>query len=148
LNILSEAEIESRYHVKLERYIKDIFIEMYSMREMTDTLVLPAAFSYSASLLDAAGKARAAGIRAIPQLAAASAVNKAIVDLQKGRAALDKAITKAESMHESLEKCAAFLTKDGADAMASVHAAADALELMVDDDCWPLPKYREMLFPV
>jgi glutamine synthetase len=32
--------------------------------------------------------------------------------------------------------------------MAAVRSAADALEGMVDDDCWPLPKYREMLFPV
>ena len=71
-----------------------------------------------------------------------------IVELQKNRATLDKAITKAESMHESLEKCAAFLTKEGADAMAAARASCDALELMVDDDCWPLPKYREMLFPV
>ena len=148
LNILTEAEVESRYHVKLERYIKDILIELYTLREMIDTLVLPAAYSYSASLLDAAGKARAAGIKTIPQIAAASAVNKAIADLQKHQATLVKAIEKADSMHESLEECAAFLTKQGADAMEAVRKASDKLELMVDDDCWPLPKYREMLFPV
>jgi glutamine synthetase len=148
LRILTEAEVESRYHVKLERYIKDILIELYTLREMIDTLILPAAFTYSASLLDAAGKARAASIKAVPQIAAATAVNKAIVRLQKHQAALVKVIEKAESMHESLEDCAAFLTKQGADAMENVRAASDALELMVDDDCWPLPKYREMLFPV
>jgi glutamine synthetase len=32
--------------------------------------------------------------------------------------------------------------------MAAVRQACDALEAVVDDDCWPLPKYREMLFPV
>jgi glutamine synthetase len=32
--------------------------------------------------------------------------------------------------------------------MAEVRKSCDALELMVSDDCWPLPKYREMLFPV
>jgi glutamine synthetase len=32
--------------------------------------------------------------------------------------------------------------------MAAVRAASDALELKIDDDLWPLPKYREMLFPV
>jgi glutamine synthetase len=51
-------------------------------------------------------------------------------------------------MHESLENCAEFLTKQGADAIADVRAVADALEVVVDDECWPLPKYREMLFPV
>ena len=148
LNILTEAEVESRYHVKLERYIKDILIELYTLREMVDTMILPAAFGYSASLLDAAGKARAAAIKAVPQISAATAVNKAIVELQKHQAALVKVIDKAESMHESLEECAAFLTKQGAEAMESVRAASDKLELMVDDECWPLPKYREMLFPV
>ena len=148
LGILSEPEIESRYHVKLERYIKDIQIELHTLREMVDTLVLPAAFSYSSSLLEAAARARAAGIKSIPQIGAASSVNKAIAELQKHRAALEKAITKSETMHDELDACAAFLTKDGADAMAAVRASADALEVMVDDDCWPLPKYREMLFPV
>ena len=35
-----------------------------------------------------------------------------------------------------------------ADAMAKVRSACDALEVAIDDECWPLPKYREMLFPV
>jgi glutamine synthetase len=61
---------------------------------------------------------------------------------------MEKVIVKAESMHSSLEGCAAFLTQQGAEAMADVRQACDALEVMTDDDCWPLPKYREMLFPV
>jgi len=134
--------------VKLERYIKDILIELHTLREMVDTLVLPAAFNYSGSLMEAAAKAKAARITVVPQVEAATAVNKAIKELQKNRAALGKVIDKAESMHESLEECAAYLTKQGADAMDAVRKSSDALEVMVDDDCWPLPKYREMLFPV
>jgi glutamine synthetase len=51
-------------------------------------------------------------------------------------------------MHEDPTKAAMLLTKDGADTMADVRTACDALELLVADDVWPLPKYREMLFPV
>jgi glutamine synthetase len=51
-------------------------------------------------------------------------------------------------MHDDIVKQAALLTAAGADAMASVRACCDALEVMVSDECWPLPKYREMLFPV
>ena len=148
LNILSEEELNSRYHVRLERYIKDMLIELHTLREMVDTLVLPAAFSYSGSLLDAAAQAKTARVTVVPQVEAANALGKLIKDLQKHRAVLEKVIAKAESMHDSLEGCAAYLTKEGADAMAAVRAAADALEVVVDDDCWPLPKYREMLFPV
>jgi glutamine synthetase len=57
-------------------------------------------------------------------------------------------VDKAEGMHDSLEKQAELLTSDGADTMAEVRRCCDALELSVNDELWPLPKYREMLFPV
>src|SRR5262245_17525428 len=47
MNVLSDEELDSRYHVRLERYVKDMLIEMHTMREMIDTLVLPAAFAYA-----------------------------------------------------------------------------------------------------
>ena len=50
-----EEELESRYHVRLERYVKDMLIEMHTLREMVDTLVLPAAFEYSGSLATVGG---------------------------------------------------------------------------------------------
>jgi glutamine synthetase len=148
LGIFTEEELESRYHVRMERYIKDVFIELYTLRDMIDTMVLPAAFSYSGSLIDAAANARTARITAVPQVEAANAVGRLIKTLQKERAALEKVIAKAEAMHDSMEACATFLTNDGVNAMARVRAAADALEQVVDDESWPLPKYREMLFPV
>ena len=148
LGILTEAELESRYHVRLERYMKDMLIELHTLRELVDTLVLPAAFSYSSQLIETIARAKSARMTAVPQMDAATALHKRIKELQKHRATLEKVITKAESMHDTLEGCASFLTQQGADAMASVREACDALEVMIDDDCWPLPKYREMLFPV
>jgi glutamine synthetase len=148
LNVLTEEELESRYHVRLERYIKDLLIELHMLREIVDTLVLPAAFSYFGSLAESAAQAKAAKISVVPHVEVANAIGKLIKELQKNRAALEKVITKAESMHEDLAECAELLTHQGADAMAAVRAGCDALETAVDDDCWPLPKYREMLFPV
>lgn len=148
LNILSESEIESRYHVRLERYIKDMLIEMHTVREMVDTLVLPAAFDYSGRLAEAAAQAKSAGIKVIPQIDAANRIGEMIVELEKNRVALGNVIDKAEGMHDELVKQAELLTSQGADAMADVRKCCDALELSVADECWPLPKYREMLFPV
>jgi glutamine synthetase len=148
LGVLSEEELHSRYHVRLERYIKDMLIEIHTMREMVDTLVLPAAFAYSGSLLEAAANAKAAKVAAVPQVQAANALGKMIKALQTQRAALEKVIAKADAMHDKPDALAEFLTHQGADTMAAVRAASDALELAVDDDAWPLPKYREMLFPV
>ncbi|HVZ49551.1 MAG TPA: glutamine synthetase III [Gemmatimonadaceae bacterium] len=148
LGILSAEEVDSRYHIRLERYIKDMFIEMYTMAEMVDTMVLPAAHGYLAMLTESAANAKAAGVKIVPQVDAANAVGKMVADLQKAAAALHAAIAKAEGMHDDAAKQAQFLTSIGADAMAAVRTSADALELKVDDACWPLPRYREMVFPV
>ena len=148
LGILSDEELHSRYHVRLERYIKDMLIELHTLREMVDTIVLPAALEYAGGLAAAAANAKAAGIKPIPQVEVANKLGASIADLQKHRAALGKVIDKAEGMHDAIEKQAQLLTTDGADAMAEVRRCCDELELSVSDDMWPLPKYREMLFPV
>ncbi|HEX3866156.1 MAG TPA: glutamine synthetase III [Gemmatimonadaceae bacterium] len=148
LGILSDEELHSRYHVRLERYIKDMLIELHTLREMVDTLVLPAAFEYSGGLASAAALAKDAGIKTIPQVEAANALGALIAELQTRRAALGNVIDTAEGMHDDGAKQAELLTSAGADAIARVRAACDALELAVSDELWPLPKYREMLFPV
>ncbi len=148
LGIFTKAELESRYHVRLERYAKDMLIEIHTLKEMVDTIVLPAAFSYAGALASAASHAKSAGVKSIPQVAAANEIGELITALRAGQETLAAAIEKAEGMHDELPKQAKFLTSTGADAMAEVRAASDALELKVSDELWPLPKYREMLFPV
>ncbi|PYP68368.1 MAG: glutamine synthetase type III [Gemmatimonadetes bacterium] len=148
LGIFSDEEIDSRYHVRLERYIKDMLIELHTMRETVDTMVLPAALEYVGGLASSAARAKEAGISVIPQLEPANRIGKLIQELQTARTALGTVIEKAEGMHEEIEEQAELLTHEGADAMAAVRSGCDALELSVDDEMWPLPKYREMLFPV
>ena len=63
LGILSEEELHSRYHVRLERYIKDMLIELHTLREIVDTMVLPAAFEYSGRLAEGAAR------HGVPQMA-------------------------------------------------------------------------------
>jgi glutamine synthetase len=84
----------------------------------------------------------------VPQLDAANAIAQMVQELQTRRAALGKVAAKVEGMHEELEAQAKLLTADGAERMADVREISDALELAVSDDLWPLPKYREMLFPL
>ena len=148
LGIFTEEELDSRYHVRLERYVKDMLIELHTLRETVDTMVLPAALEYVGGLATAAARAKEAGVSVIPQLEPANRIGKLIQELQSARTTLGKVIEKAEGMHEQLEDQAELLTHEGADAMAAARAACDALELSVDDEIWPLPKYREMLFPV
>jgi glutamine synthetase len=148
LGILSTEELESRYHVRLERYVKDMLIELNMVREMIDTMVLPAAYAYQGSLATAVAEAKAAGIKQIPQIERANEVGALAIRLKQRNESMAKVAQKAESMHDALEKCATLLTTQGADTMAAVRESSDALELIVADDAWPLPKYREILFPV
>ncbi len=148
LGIFTKPELESRFHVRLERYIKDMLIEAHTLKEIIDTLILPASFSYAGSLAASAAHAVSAGITHTPQIAAANEMGAMIESLRERRDALEGVIAKAEDMHHDAPKQAKLLTGAVADAMASAREASDALELKVADEVWPLPKYREMLFPV
>jgi glutamine synthetase len=148
LNILSKEELASRYHVRLERYVKDILIEMHTLAEMVNTQVLPAAYRFLHDLQTAAAAAKSAGIKVIPQVAAAERVGGVVATLQRERDALEATIAKAETLHDALEQQAMLLTTAGRDVMGKVRAASDTLELGIADEYWPLPRYREMLFPV
>ena len=148
LGVLTDAELDSRYHVRVERYVKDMLIELHTLREMVETMVLPAAFSYLGELSASASQAKSAGVTVIPQLDAANGLGSLVQQLQKRTAALVKIIDKAEGMHDDSPAQAELLTADGADAMAEVREICDRLEVSIADDVWPLPKYREMLFPV
>ena len=148
LGVLSKEELEARYNVRVERYLKDMLIELHTLEQMAHSQVLPAAFGYLGELSEAAANAKTAGIGVTPQIATANELGKLIADLQKRLAVLGKAIARAESLHHDPVAAAEFLTADGADAMAAVREGCDALELRVDDTRWPFPRYREMLFPV
>jgi glutamine synthetase len=148
LGIFTKEELESRYHVRLERYVKDMLIEMHTLKEIVDTLVLPASYAYAGTLAAAAAQATQAGIKIVPQVEAANEVGRMIETLNANQRELQAVLAKAEGMHDDLPKQAKLLTSKGADAMAAVRSCCDALELKVADDLWPLPKYREMLFPV
>ena len=148
LGILTHEELESRFHVHMERYTKDMLIELHTVQQMVDTMVLPAAYAYHGALIDTAAKAKNLGLTVIPELETAKEVGTVAQQIQKRRTALAKVIDQADRLHDDPLTQAKLLTSEGADRMAELRASCDAMELMVPDDQWPLPKYREMLFPV
>jgi glutamine synthetase len=145
--ILSDVELESRYHVRVERYVKDMLIEVNTLAQIVDTMVLPAAYAHLNALARGAAHARQAGLARVPQAAAADRLAALVEALEAARARLADVETRAGETHDE-SSCARLLTHDGAEAIAAARAASDALELSLPDEVWPLPKYREMLFPV
>lgn len=142
--VFSEAEVKSRHHVRIERYVKNLLIEVDTLRSMVDTIVLPTAYSYAGDIAGSVANMKAAGVVA-PHADTLNRINQLIASLQTKRAGLETVYHKVEQLGGEDDK-AKLLSLDVSNAMADVRAVCDELEAIVGDDYWPLPKYREMLF--
>ncbi len=146
LGVFSEAEIQSRYHVRLENYVKRVLIEAECLQTLIETSVLPASYEYLSVLTSGVASAKAAGI-AVPQEESAARIAKlcaeANASLKRLVSSLD-AIKGLESEEEKARKIASTL----APLLEETRSACDQLECLVADQYWPLPKYREMLLVV
>lgn len=145
--VYTHDELEARYHLEVERYIKDIEIEIACLKEMANTQVLPAAYKHQANLVSAVSGLGGIGLNSslvAEQVAEVESLAKLIVELKGSLAAMDKAVEKAES--DDIERKAAALAYSVSETMTAVREVCDKLEVVVDDTLWPLPKYREMLF--
>lgn len=147
--VFSEKEIHSRYHVNLERYIKDVEIEVETMKKLVRTMVLPAAFQHQgmiASSLEGLMEVLDDDNEVVAeQKAELMGCATSIVKLRRTLADLDHQAEKAESIEDVAEK-ASFFAHEIMPSMGAVREVCDHLEEIVADQFWPLPKYYEMLF--
>lgn len=143
-NIFSEPELHSRFHVRLERYIKNMQIEIDSLRQIIDTQILPACYLYHGSLAQAVASAKAAGVKT-PQLGTLNKLTDLLESMSAKRSALDEAVRAAEAQGDEFKKSQIY-SQLVANAMNEVRNVSDELESVVADEFWPIPKYREILF--
>ncbi|HJS58950.1 MAG TPA: glutamine synthetase III [Vicinamibacteria bacterium] len=139
MRVFSEAETEARYHVRMERYVKDIEIEVEALKNLVSTHVLPSAYRQHA-LLSGAGARKAISV-ALDRLG--SQMDELMARLAELQSVSDKA--GAES---HLERKAVVLAEQVFPAMLAVREVCDRIEDSVSDEFWTLPKYREMLLLV
>lgn len=145
--ILTEREIISRQEILLENYCKTICIEGNLMLDMLRTSVLPQCIEAQANAADVVLKTRAVlGEKgADAEEAYFNTLRDHIVALQQAAVELEAAIAKTHKTPGPLEEAKAardcILT-----AMHKCREHADALEGIVDDTLWVLPKYAELLW--
>jgi len=144
MGIFTEAELVSRFHVRTERYVKNLLIEIDTLCSMVETQILPAAYAYHGMLAAAVLNCKSLGTTA-PQADVLIRLGGLIVSLQTKRTVLEASSHKIEGLSSEEEK-AVLLAHDITLAMSDVRQVCDELESIVADDYWPLPKYREMLF--
>jgi glutamine synthetase len=143
--VTSRLEYESRVEIGWERYVKVLNIEANSTLDIARNQILPAALAHQGKVAAAIRDTKLAGV-APPreEITILQRVSKDVAALSNSLDALEKVLLKANAA-ESKKQGEAF--RDLVlPAMNSVRTLVDSLEDVVEDDLWPLPKYREMLF--
>ncbi len=145
--VLSAKETESRLHIMYEAYCKAIAIEAQSALNLASASVLPAALRHQEQVAKSVAAARDAGVKDLGRQDQHLRVLSARVEsLLHGIDELQRVFEHAEKHAGALAEHAAQYRDGVVPAVQRVREAVDALEVMVDDELWPLPKYRELLF--
>jgi glutamine synthetase len=150
-NVLNERELRARYDIKLERYVMELQIESRVMGDLATNHIIPIAIRYQNTLIE-----NVKGLKEVID-------NKTFVNLAKNQVSYIKEISEhisnikiaVEEMTEERKKAnaiddnelkAAAYRDNVKPFFETIRHEVDKLEMMVDDELWPLPKYREMLF--
>ncbi len=141
--VLNKAEVDSRYHIAVEKWVKQLSIEADTMGVMARTLILPAALEHQRRTAGAVAAAREAGV----EDQRGKADLKALVELiGEFREATDALEAEAAVHHDDPMAHAKHIKAKVRPAMAEVRRLGDLLQLDVAADLWPMPVYRELLF--
>ena len=149
LGIYSHKELEARNEVKWEMYSKKIQIEARVMGRMAINHIIPAALAYQNSLLKNVTMMKEAFLDTYQEKAAVSLelidrISRLIVDIRGKVDAMIEARKAANTLESEYEKARAY--HEIAESLFAIRKPIDKLEEIVDNDLWPLPKYREILF--
>lgn len=147
-NIFSKIELEARYEIMQELYVKKIDIEAKTLAQLATSHVIPAAVEYQSKLAINVQALQSAGLSKSSyetQLKAIETISKHIKTISDN---VDKIMVETNKAHHevSTHKAALAFCHKVKPLFDNVRTSSDALEFMIDDTLWQLPKYREMLF--
>ena len=146
--IFSKRELEARHEIMLEDYVKKVQIEARIIGYMSTNHILPAAINYQNQLI-----ANVKGLKDLgldpssysAQYNLLKVISNHIQHINNNVEAMietRKKANNAEHMHEK----ALLYCHEVKPYFDQIRYHADKLELLVDDNLWPIPKYRELLF--
>ncbi|MEE1455420.1 MAG: glutamine synthetase III [Ellagibacter isourolithinifaciens] len=146
-NVLSEVEVRSRYEVKLEKYNKLLNIEARTMKRMVRRFFLPAINSFAADVARDIAQVKAA----LPS-ADQTFQERKLQTVVDGTKRVEEALDALNTAHLANVEIADQQERANDNAhhviplMDELRAAIDAMEIVVDDNHWPVPTYNEILF--
>ena len=151
MNVLTEREIHARQEIEFEAYVYKIQIEARLMEDLAQNHIIPAVLTYQNQLIsnikgiydvmgDKQGKIAAS--------AQTDLLMRTSLHLNKMKDACDQMLVarKASNKIANHEEKAKAYCKNVKSYFDEIRYHADKLETMIDDELWPLPKFREMLW--
>ncbi len=145
-NVYSEVELKSRYEIKMEKFVKTTNYEALTMLDMARQEIIPAVGDYAEHLAEAKSLIEETGVEAFVEKAQIAKVMPLYKKLYQATETLDEAIKASAAVTDDLDKQARAYKDNVIAAMDEVRAAADALELIVPKDFWPMETYADILF--
>jgi glutamine synthetase len=150
-DVLTERELAARYDIQLENYTKKIQIEARVIGDIAKNHIIPTAIKYQNTLIK-----NVKGLKDVldsktfvklsrNQLQTIKEISQHVEEIKDKIAVMIEERKKANRIENQSEKAIAY-NKNVFPYLDDIRKHVDLLELMVDDELWPLPKYRELLF--
>ncbi len=146
--IFNEKELEARYEIMQELYEKKIDIEAKVLIQLATSHVIPAGIAYQRNLSECIESMKSAGLNKTDyeiQMNLVKTISGHIRTIYTNVEKVKAELAKAHHISDTQKRALAYCTKIKP-LFEPIREGSDALEFLVDDELWKLPKYREMLF--
>lgn len=146
--VFSIREAHARHEILLEDYYKKLQIEARVIGELVTNVVIPSAIKYQTSLVENVKGLKDIGLKPeayASQMMIITQISEHVNFIKDNVEAMVEERKIANKIEDSREKAIAYDEKVKS-YFAPIRYHVDKLELLVDDEIWPLPKFRELLF--
>ncbi len=144
--VFSNRELKAHYNTMMENYISRLTIESTKLVHLCYEFVLPAAVYQQNILAENIAALKKAGLRATSLKAQMDILKKLNTAFNKIHTAVQKLEKVKSAKYSTEEKHAQVCESKIKPIMEDIREQAELIEFYVDDNIWPLPKYRELLF--
>ena len=144
--VLSDKEIEARHETLLENYIMKVQIESRIIGDLALNHIIPTAIAYQNKLIDNARGLKEIGLDNKEILKTIDKISEHITNVKVSTLEMIDTRRDVNKIEASRERAIAYCDKIKEQYFEKIRYSVDKLELFVDDEDWPLVKYRELLF--
>ncbi|UXE67605.1 MAG: glutamine synthetase III [Chryseotalea sp. WA131a] len=144
--VMTHKEVEARNEIKLESYIKKVQIEARVMGDLAMNHIIPTAIAYQNKLITNANGLKGLGIDNKAVVQTIKEISGHIEIIKNGVRDLVEERKRINKIADTHKRAIAYCDDIKEKYFEAIRDSVDKLELLVDDEDWPLVKYRELLF--